>query len=126
MNGKARVSGLDASYYYVKDLPRATKFYTELIGMEPTMAYADMVSEWTFAGDESFGLYKPPEGEGSGEFHPSGGVMFRVDDVPASVEALKKSGVKFMGEGHIEETPGCHMAFGEDTEGNGFILHHRK
>lgn len=117
-----KVSGIDASYYYVKDLVRATKFYTELLGAEPTLAFEGMVSEWTFPNGESFGLYKPNETE----FRPGGGIMFVVDDVPAAVAAHMARGVKFSGEGHIEETPVCHMAFGEDTEGNGFMLHKRK
>ena len=116
------VSGIDASYYSVKDLERATKFYTDLLGMAPTSQIPDMISEWTFAGGESFGLYKSPEGEGA--FTPSGGVMFAVADVARAVEANKERGVKFHGD--IENTPACHMAFGEDTEGNGFILHRRK
>jgi predicted enzyme related to lactoylglutathione lyase len=118
-----RVSGIDASYYYVKDLDRATKFYTELLGVEPTMHVPGMVSEWTFAGGESFGLYKPTEESG---FATGGGVMFVVEDVPAAVKSHMERGVKFSGDGHVEETPACHMAFGEDTEGNGFILHKRK
>ncbi len=116
------VTGIDATYYTVKDLERATTFYSQLLGMSPTMAVPDMVTEWTFAGGESFGLYKPPAGEG--EFHPSGGVMFAVADVAATVESAKANGVTF--HGGIEDTPNCHMAFGQDTEGNGFILHHRK
>lgn len=119
----ARVKAIDASYYYVKDMDRARKFYQDLLGFEPSMTYESMVTEWTFPGGESFGLYKAPEDEG---FHPGGGLMFQVEDVPGTVESLKKQGVKFMGEGHVEETPGCHMAFGHDTEGNGFILHKRK
>jgi predicted enzyme related to lactoylglutathione lyase len=116
-----KVSGIDASYYYVKDLARATKFYTELLGADPTLTVPGMVSEWTFPNGESFGLYK-----GDSEFRPSGGIMFVVEDVPAAVKSHMGRGVKFHGEGHIEETPVCHMAFGEDTEGNGFMLHKRK
>jgi len=47
-----------------------------------------------------------------------------IADVAAGVESCKARGVKF--HGGIEDTPICHMAFGEDTEGNGFILHRRK
>jgi len=118
-----RVNGIDASYYYVQDLDRATKFYTELLGQEPAMSVPGMVTEWTFSGGETFGLYKPTSADG---FSTGGGVMFAVDDVPAAVAAHSARGVKFSGDGHIEETPVCFMAFGEDTEGNGFILHRHK
>ena len=118
----APVSGIDATYYNVTDLDRATQFYVTLLGMSPTSQIPNMISEWTFAGGESFGLYNSQEGEG--DFQKSGGVMFAVDDVAAAVAANKARGVKFHGD--IEDTPVCHMAFGEDSEGNGFILHRRK
>jgi predicted enzyme related to lactoylglutathione lyase len=50
--------------------------------------------------------------------------MFAVPDVAEAVAELKARGVPFHGE--IEDTPVCHMAFGTDPEGNGFILHKRK
>jgi predicted enzyme related to lactoylglutathione lyase len=117
-----KVSGIDATYYTVKDLDRATAFYTKLLGVEPTMQFPGMVSEWTLGDDQAFGLYKSSDPEA--EFRPGGGVMFIVDDVQAARDAHKAAGVKFHGE--IEDTPVCHMAFGEDSEGNGFILHKRK
>jgi hypothetical protein len=45
--------------------------------------------------------------------------------VRAAVEELEAQGVGFTGDGHVEETPVCLMAFGQDSEGNGFILHQR-
>ena len=116
-----KVSGIDASYYYVKDLDRATKFYTELLGAAPSFGIPGMVSEWTFPGGETFGLYKPSSPEG---FSTGGGIMFAVDDVHEAVKAHKARGVEI--EDHIEDTPVCFMAFGTDSEGNGFILHKRK
>jgi predicted enzyme related to lactoylglutathione lyase len=118
-----RVSGIDATYYMTKDLERATKFYSALLGCEPSMHMADFVSEWTFAGGETFGLYKLQESE---PWAASSGVMFAVADVAAYVAAAKARGVKFSDEGNVLDTPVCHMAFGQDDEGNGFILHHRK
>ena len=119
---KILVTGIDASYYTVKDLDRATKFYTKLFGTNPTVTFPDMTCEWSFANGETFGLYKPPERES--EFHASSGVMFAVADVASAVEASKAYGASFHGD--VEDTPVCHMAFGMDTEGNGFILHRRK
>ena len=112
------VKGIDATYYWVKDLARATDFYTWLLGSPPSVAMPDVFAEWTFAGGESFGLYK-----GSEHVHCDG-VMFGVDDVKATVAALRAKGHK--AEEHVEETPVCFMGFAEDSEGNGFILHHRK
>ncbi len=116
------VTGIDATYYTVRDLDRATRFYSELLGASPTTTFSDMTCEWVFADGETFGLYKPPEDQG--EFPVSGGVMFAVADVAAAVAASTARGVSF--HGGIEDTPVCQMAFGMDTEGNGFILHRRK
>ncbi len=113
-----KISGITASYYTVEDLARATAFYTDLLAAPPTAAMTDAFSEWVFPDDTAFGLYK------SSAFRPSDGVMFVVDDVPAAVAELKTRGVEMSD--HIEETPVCWMAFGTDSEGNGFILHKHK
>ena len=116
-----KVKAVDAAYYTVKDLGKQTTFYSALIGFEPTLAVPDIVAEWTFPGGSTFGLYKSTEGVSSGS-----GVMFAVDDVAAAVVECKSRGVKFGDDGKIEDTPVCHMAFGEDPEGLGFIIHRRK
>lgn len=112
------VTGIDASYYYAKDFKRAVAFYTDLIGHAPPTMMEDMFAEWEFPNGEAFGLYK---GEAH---HGCNGVMFAVPNVAAAVAELKAKGVQF--DGDIEDTPVCHMAFGKDSEGNGFILHMRK
>jgi catechol 2,3-dioxygenase-like lactoylglutathione lyase family enzyme len=111
------VRGIDASYYMTKDLDVSTKFYTELLGSAPEVHVPGMFSEWTFPGGEAFGLYK------SDNFYESGTVMFRVDDVPAFVAAARANGVHFHGDGFVDETPNCHMAFGVDPDNNKFIIH---
>jgi predicted enzyme related to lactoylglutathione lyase len=111
------ISGITASYYSVQDLARATAFYSELLGMPPAMT-TDVSCEWVFADDTAFGLYAAER------FRTSDGVMFVVDDVLAAVAELNARGVKMSD--HIEETPVCWLAFGKDTEGNGFILHKHK
>jgi predicted enzyme related to lactoylglutathione lyase len=120
--GATKVKGVDAAYYLVKDLDRATKFYNDFLGMEPTLAVPDMVSEYTFAGNESFGLYKPSDGE----WEVCHGMLFAVDDIKSAVEDYKKRGIKFEEDGRIDESPGCFMAFAEDSEGNRFVVHQRK
>jgi predicted enzyme related to lactoylglutathione lyase len=112
------ITGIDATYYTTKDLGKATEFYTQLFGFEPTMHVPDTVSEWTLQNDTTFGLYQPHD---SSNWHPSGGVLFHVDDLKAAVDAGKTLGAAF--DDRQEETPMCSMAFGRDPEGNNFILH---
>jgi len=119
---KVGITGIDASYYLTKDLNKATSFYTSLFGTDPTMHVPNMVSEWTFAKDgTTFGLYQP---EDAANWRAGGGVIFHVEDIQASKEAARSVGSTF--DDHVEETPMCFMAFGNDPEGNSFILHQVK
>jgi catechol 2,3-dioxygenase-like lactoylglutathione lyase family enzyme len=116
-----KVKAVDASYYTVKNLEGQTEFYKGLLGFEPTLTVPNVVSEWTFPGGSSFGLYKSEMNISSGS-----GMLFAVDDVAAAVEYLKSRGVEFDDGGKVEDTPVCEMAFGKDPEGCTFLLHHRK
>lgn len=116
-----KVSGIDATYYTVGDVGSLTTFYTELLGSPPETQWPGL-SEWTFADGSSFGLY----GMEGGADTPSGSVMFAVEDVAKAVDEGKSRGVKFHEDGAVTDTPACYMAFGEDPEGNQFILHRRK
>jgi len=126
----ARVQGVDAVFYPVKDLERATKFYNALLGMKPTQSWPNFGAEYTLPHGETFGFLRFPDiprFEVYRKAWPCGsGVMFAVDDVEATVAAAKARGVQFFNEGKVEETPVCHMVFGEDGEGNSFVLHRRK
>jgi predicted enzyme related to lactoylglutathione lyase len=119
--GKAAITGIDASYYYTKDLGRASAFYARLFGFDPTLHVPQTVCEWTFGDGTTFGLYQP---ENAGEWRRGSGIMFHVEDIGAAVEAGKALGATF--EEHQEETPVCFMAFGHDPDGNTFILHQPK
>jgi len=114
------VRGIDASYYMTKDVAASTAFYTSLLGLEPTVHVPGMFSEYTFPDGESFGLYQ------SDNFYESGTVMFRVDDVAEFVKNAMAAGVQFFGDGFVDDTPSCHMAFGVDPDNNKFIIHKRK
>jgi predicted enzyme related to lactoylglutathione lyase len=114
------ITGIDATYYLTKDHARAAAFYRDVLGLPVTVEVPGRFTEFEFPGGEAFGLYQ------AGEWSASSGVMFAVPDVEAAVGLLKAKGVKFEGDGDITDIPSCKMAFGEDTEGNSFILHQRK
>ena len=112
------IRGIDINTYLVKDPPRAIKFYKDTLGLKCTWEM-DQGAEFELPDGSYFGLWKMDDGS----WHPGNGVMFSVADVPKAMEYYKSKGVTFQGS---EETPVCHMAFAEDSEGNHFILHCRK
>lgn len=115
------VTGIDATYYTVSDIDATTAFYTQLLGAEPAMRQGP-VSEWTFSDGSTFGLYQSAQAEKGS----NGSALFAVPDVAAAVAKAKADGIHFHEDGAVTDTPVCHMAFGEDSEGNQFILHARK
>lgn len=116
-----KVHGIDATYYTARDLPRLTTFYAELLGASPEIQVPGRIAEWSFGDGSSFGLYGMESASGNG-----GSVMFAVGNVAEAVREAAGRGVKFHEGGEVTDTPECHMAFGEDPEGNQFILHARK
>ena len=115
-----KINGIDAIYYFAEDFNRARAFYVDMIGAEPETSVPESFCEWTLPNGEAFGLIKGTR------YRQGNGILFNVSDVKAAVAELRGRGVPFEDDGDIEETPVCYMAFGEDTEGNGFILHQRK
>ncbi|MBV8152758.1 MAG: VOC family protein [Candidatus Eremiobacteraeota bacterium] len=117
---EATVRGIDITTYLVKDAARAKAFYRDVMGLPLAFEYGESGAEFTFPDNTTFGIWKMSDGS----WNPGSGIMFAVDDVRKAVEHYKSKGVKF--EEHIEDSPVCFMAFGEDSEGNSFILHQRK
>jgi predicted enzyme related to lactoylglutathione lyase len=118
-----RVTGIDATYYTVEDLPGCTGFYSQILGQQPSVAVPDFFTEWTFDDGSSFGLYKTEAKPQS----RSGSAMFRVQDVAQAARHLQEMGALIPhGDELIGDFPTCFMAFGKDPEGNQFIIHKRK
>jgi len=114
-----KVKGIDIHAYLAKDPDRAKKFYRDVIGLVPTTD-VPQGAEYELPDGSTFGVWYLEDGS----WHPSAGVFFAVDDVDKAVEAYKANGVAvLMGPEHL---PHCDMAVCEDSEGNSFIIHHRK
>lgn len=113
------IKGIDIATYLVKDATRAKAFYGEVMGLKPTWE-SEQGAEYTLADGATFGIWQPEEDP----FVPSRGIMFAVDDAKAAAEYYRARGANIDAE--VFESPVCFMAFGEDTEGNRFILHQRK
>ena len=123
VDNKNAISGIDVTMYLVKDLDRAIAFWRDTMEMKLTWEYPGAAgAEFSFDDGTTFGIYKIAEAQ----WHPSGGVCFRVADINAAVEYYKARGAHFDGDGMVQETPVCYLAFGKDSEENTFILHQHK
>ncbi len=106
----------------VRDIPRARKFYEEVLGLkvsdemmggkwieyavgEDTLAIANVSDQWT------------PSDQGTG-------AALEVEDFDEAIRRLKDRHVRFAAEPF--ETPCCHMAVIQDPDGNKLIMHKLK
>lgn len=116
--------GLDAVYYMTKDLQRARNFYEQVLGLrtaaQPGGDSGNAFVEYELPDGTAFGLGYMPDAP----WHESGGVMFAVGDVKATLEKAKAAGAQVLFD-FVDLQP-CQMAWVLDTEGNSFGLHHRK
>ena len=114
------VEKVDFVSVLTQDLPRAKRFYSEVLGLE-------IESEGEH--DLEFGLGQvtldvfDPSSIGQ-SFSPSpAGIAIRVPDVAATRAELEAKGVEF--DGDIVRTSVCDMTFFHDPDGNALILHRR-
>ncbi len=114
-----QITGIDISTFLVKDPDRATKFWRDTMGLNATQVWDGRGAEFELPDGSTFGLWKMDDGSWS----PGSSIMFAVPDIKRAVEYYRSRGVEIS---ESEETPVCHMAFAEDSEGNHFILHQRK
>ena len=115
-----QVERVDFVSFLTQDIPRAKRFYSEVLGLEiESEGEHDM--ELT-CGQVTLDVFDPSSiGQ---EFAPSpAGLALRVPDVAAARAELEAKGVDFDGE--TVETGVCHMAFFKDPDGNSLMLHRR-
>ena len=104
----------------VQDMARATRFYTETLGIHN--ASADEAWPEFETGNVSLYLVDPTQIGGTFSPHTAH-IALRVPDVAEARTRLEDAGVEF--EGEILDTGVCHMAFFADPDGNMLMLHHR-
>jgi predicted enzyme related to lactoylglutathione lyase len=103
-----------------QDIPRAKRFYGELLGL-PHERDTPAGAEYR-AGQVTLGIWKP-EAQGL-PFTPNrSGFALRVADVAEARRELEEQGVTFDME--TFDTGVCHMALMRDPDGNQVILHRR-
>jgi predicted enzyme related to lactoylglutathione lyase len=108
------------AYIPAQDIPRARKFYEELIGLQPEAQYAGGVV-YECGGAEVF-MYPTPNAGSS----KASQAFWQVKDVETEVNELKARGVKFEEynfpgvtmKNSILTAGGAKTAWFKDTEGN--------
>jgi catechol 2,3-dioxygenase-like lactoylglutathione lyase family enzyme len=114
------VERVDFVSVLTQDLPRARRFYTEVLGLEiETEGESDL--ELT-CGQVTLDVFDPSSiGQ---PFAPSpAGLALRVADVDAARVELEAKGVEF--EGDTIATGVCKQAWFRDPDGNAIMLHRR-
>jgi catechol 2,3-dioxygenase-like lactoylglutathione lyase family enzyme len=115
-----QVERVDFVSFLTQDIPRAKRFYTEVIGLE---IESEGESDMEFRmGQVTLDVFDPSSiGQ---QFAPSpAGFALRVPDVHDARAELEAKGVEFDGE--TLDTGVCHMAFFRDPDGNALMLHRR-
>ena len=105
--------------YAVSDVPRARRFYQDVVGLQPGESFGDNFVEFNVGGT-TFAIDGEPPGIAPGS---SSGATFEVDDVVAMRATLIERGVPVT---DVHESPVCRFAFATDPDGNGFGIHQRK
>jgi len=106
----------------VTDIPRARKFYEEILGL--TVSDEMMGGKWieytvgqdTLAIANVRDMWRPSD-QGTG-------AAFEVEDFDDAIKRLKDRHVRFAAEPF--ETPCCHMAVVQDPDGNKLMIHKLK
>jgi predicted enzyme related to lactoylglutathione lyase len=106
----------------VTDIPRARKFYEEVLGLK--VSDEMMSGKWIeySVGDDTLAI-----GNVGDQWRPSDqgtGAAFEVEDFDEAVRRLKDRYVPFAAEPF--ETPCCHMAIIQDPDGNKLLIHKLK
>ncbi|HVA37334.1 MAG TPA: VOC family protein [Candidatus Dormibacteraeota bacterium] len=112
-------TGIDAVFYSVKDVKRALAFYRGVLEIRAVTWESEHGAEFILPDGTAFGIgaYQ------SGEWKPSGCVLFAVDDVEAAAACVAELGGKLDGE--VRTFPTCRAQWCEDPDGNSFVLHRR-
>lgn len=120
--GQSFVTGLRGVRYQVADVSRSIKFYTEQLGFKLDMQHLPVFAQVSvgdlkliLSGPGASGSRAMPDGR---EQEPGGWnrIILQVDDLPARIDSLKKSGLSFRNE--METGPGGKQIQLEDPDGN--------
>ena len=114
---------LDTVRIFTRDWASARRFYAETLGLEEVFADEDLGWAEYHVGGPSLGLewVAPEDEEGlalSGRFL---GISLEVADIGATVDALRRRGVRFHGDPALQPWGGV-LAHFDDPDGNTLTL----
>jgi len=111
--------------YPAKDPERARAFYEGTLGLERGRISSPdgMWTEYDLPGGGCLALFGGEDGP-EPSARAGGSIAFEVEDLDGLVIRLKDEGVTFTND--MVHSPVCRMAFIQDSEGNGIILHQLK
>jgi predicted enzyme related to lactoylglutathione lyase len=107
--------------YSVRDVPQATAFYRDVIGLTAGELSNDEWVEFD-VGNATFAIDGSGEGVGLLPGHSSG-AAFEVDEINEMRQKLLDAGTDIT---EVYEFPPCLMCFAKDRDGNRFAIHQRK
>ena len=116
------ITGVDFITIPTQDFERATRFYGETLGLEPSKKWGDMPAQEFEAGDLTIAVMQTDAFGAKFAAH-SQPVAFKVQDVASSREELEGKGVEFIMDSI--DSGVCHMAPFKDPDGNVLMLHQR-
>lgn len=119
-----KITEISFTCYPVTDMARARKFYEDVLGLKPSMAFGEAGGmQWT---EYDIGGGTLSLGAGAPDWHPRSdgcSVGLEVADFDAAMAHLRANQVKFKMEPF--PTPVCHMALISDPDGNTICIHKR-
>ena len=119
-----KVTEMAFTGYPVTDLPRARKFYEEVLGLVPSWVNGTDETAWV---EYQIGSGILAISNVAKEWTPSANgpsVALEMDDFEQVIQDLKSHHVPILIEPFDTEV--CHMAVIADPDGNGLIIHKRK
>ncbi len=114
-----RVTGIGGLFFRARDPERLSRWYAEHLGVDPPPESYDVTSWWQQPGPTVFAPMAAESGH-FGDSARSWSVNFRVDDLDAMVDQLRRVGVEV--EIDSDTYPNGRFAELRDPEGNAIQL----
>ena len=122
------IEGLEAVTVHIRDVERARKFYSEVLGLQE-VSYIPSASRAAYAIPGTTALltmHVQREGEGGREPGTVSGILFSHHDPGAACSEIRKRGGTIVDEPHTFQTAFGTVTLGvfADPDGNEFVIRH--